>query len=371
MPGGAIRPAARKGTKMEKPILYIGTYTWTGSQGIYIFEMDPASGALTAKGTAPRVESPSFLAVDPHHRYLYAVDEIETFGGEKTGAVSAFAIQAGTGALTLLNQQPSEGSGPCHVTVDREGRNVLVANYGSGSVAVIPIEKDGRLGAPTCKIQHQGSGTDPGRQEGPHAHSINLDAANHFAIAADLGLDKLLVYRFDMHKGTLAPASPPFATVAPGSGPRHFAFHPDGRTAYVINELNSTVTAFSYDAATGTLKEIQSLSTLAPGFQGTNNPAEIAVHPSGKFLYGSNRGDNSIVLYTIEPGTGKLHFASTEPTGGKNPRNFVVDPSGKFLLVANQDSDNVVIFRIDAQTGRLTPTGQTIQVPKPVCVRFL
>jgi 6-phosphogluconolactonase len=333
--------------------------------------MDPGSGQLTPAGLAAETVNPSFLAISPNHRFLYAVNEIDDFGGTSSGAVSAFAIEPTTGKLTLLNQESSRGSGPCHLIVDKQGKNVLVANYGGGSVAVLPIRPDGRLGPATAFIQHQGSSVNPQRQKEPHAHSMNLDAANRFAFAADLGLDKVLIYRFDPNHGTLAPNDPAAATVAPGSGPRHFAFHPSGHWAYVINEIASTITAFSYDAKTGALKTVQTVSTLPEGFTGNSSTAEIQVHPSGKFLYGSNRGDDSLAIFRSDPDTGRLTSVGRQPTQGKTPRGFGIDPTGAFLLAANQDSDSIVVFRIDPETGKLQPTGQVVEVPKPVCVQFI
>ncbi|MBX6311911.1 MAG: lactonase family protein [Isosphaeraceae bacterium] len=366
------RPAPRAGQASPAPLrAYIGTYTGDKSKGIYLLELDPSSGQVAFRGLISETTSPSFLAIHPNHRFLYAVNEVSNFGGERTGSVSAFAIEPENGSLLPLNRQSAHGAGPCYITVDRKGRHALVANYGSGSVTVLPIGDDGRLGEATATVQHQGSSVHPRRQEGPHAHSINLDAENRFAVAADLGLDKLLVYRFDAARGTLTPNDPPSASVAPGSGPRHFAFHPNGRLAYVINEMKSTVTAFVYDPERGTLKEIQTISTLPEGFQGTNYTAEVQVHPSGRFLYGSNRGHDSIAIFTIDPITGRLTSVGQEPTRGKTPRHFGIDPSGRYLLAANQDSDSVVVFRIDPQTGRLEATGQTIEVPKPVCVKFV
>ncbi|MEA2632123.1 MAG: 6-phosphogluconolactonase, partial [Chloroflexota bacterium] len=273
---------------------------------------------------------------------------------------------------SLLNQQASRGQGPCYLTVDRAGKNVLVANYGSGSVACLPVDAAGRLEPASSFLQHEGSGADRKRQAGPHAHSINLDAANRFAIAADLGLDKLFIYRFDAGKGTLTPNDPPFARVAPGSGPRHFAFHPDGRHGYVINEMACTVTAFDYDPERGALSEIQTISTLPEGTRGSNlSTAEVQVHPSGRFLYGSNRGHNTIAIFAIDAATGRLRPVGHQPTQGKTPRNFGIDPTGRYLLAANQDSGTVVAFRINPQTGQLEPTGQVAEVPKPVCVKFV
>ena len=360
-----------KKSKMDKMIVYIGTYTRGDSKGIYIYDMDTKTGMLTPAGNAPLVSNPSFLTIAPDHKHLYACNEVDDFDAAHEGAVSAFAIDAKTGGLTLLNQQPSAGGGPCFVSMDSKGKNVLVANYGSGSVGVLPVGADGKLMPPSDKKQHEGKGTDPARQEGPHAHSINLDPANHFAFAADLGLDKVFIYRFDAAKGALTPNTPAFASVAPGSGPRHLSFHPNGHYAYVINEMASTVTAFHYDAAKGSLTELQTVSTIPAGFTGMTTCAEIRVHPSGKFLYGSNRGHDSIAIFAIDADTGKLTPAGHQSTQGKTPRNFNLDPTGQFLLAANQDSDTVVVFRIDAQTGQLTPTGQTLDIPKPVCVKFL
>jgi 6-phosphogluconolactonase len=351
--------------------VYVGTYTQGKSQGIYLFQLDPATGKLTPRGVAARADSPSFLAVHPGHRFLYAVNEVGDAASGKRGAVSAFAIDPGTGHLTFLNQQSSGGAGPCYVVVDRGGRHVLVANYGGGSVTVLPIGAAGRLGAATAFIQHHGSSVNPQRQEGPHAHSINPDRANRFAIAADLGLDKVLIYRYNAVRGTLVPNTPPSVSVAPGSGPRHFAFHPSGRAAYVINEMASTVTAFRCDPHSGRLQAIQTVSTLPRDFTGSSTTAEVQVHPSGRFLYGSNRGHDSIAIFAIDSATGRLTPVGHQSTQGKTPRNFGIDPTGRFLLAANQDSDSLVVFRIDQETGRLTPTGQVVPVPMPVCVKMV
>ncbi|MBI3465189.1 MAG: lactonase family protein, partial [Planctomycetes bacterium] len=328
-------------------LAYVGTYTSGKSEGIYIYRMDLATGAMTRVGVATGVKNPSFLAIHPNRRFLYSVSEIADLDGKKTGGVTGFAIDSETGKLTMLNAQPSEGAGPCHLVVDRTGKSVLVANYGGGSVAALPIGEDGRLGKATAAIQHKGSSVNPGRQEAPHAHSINVDPTNRFAVAADLGLDKVLVYRLDAAKGTLEPNAPPSASVAPGAGPRHFAFHTNGRYAYVINEMHCTVTAFSYDAERGVLKEIQTLTTLPHEVREGYSTAEVQVHPSGKFLYGSNRGHDSIAIFSIDPSSGKLTAVGHQPTGGKTPRNFAIDPTGQFLLAENQGSDTIVVFRID------------------------
>lgn len=367
---GDSGPAAAE-DKPGKLGVYIGTYTASRSKGIYYGLLDLSTGKLTMKGVAAEAANPSFLAIDPSRRYLYAVNEISTLQGQKTGGVSAFAINSATGELTLLNQQPAGGTGPCHLVVDRQGKNVLVANYGGGSIASLPIGSDGKLAPAVSVIQHTGSSVNPQRQKEPHAHSINLDAANRFAFAADLGLDKVLVYRFDPASGKLSPNDPPAGMVAPGSGPRHFAFHPGGKYAYVINELANTVTAFAYDAEKGTLKEIQSITTLPSDFKGTSYTAEVVVHPSGNFLYGSNRGHNSIAAFAIDQGTGKLTAISHQAGNIKTPRNFAVDPTGQYLLVANQDGDSIVVFRINQKSGDLEPTGQVVDVPRPVCIRMI
>jgi 6-phosphogluconolactonase len=349
---------------------YVGTYTQKGSKGIYRYDFDPATGQLSGRAVAGEASNPSFLAVSPDRRFLYAVSEISDFEGKKTGAVAAFAIDK-NGDLTALNKQSSEGSGPCHLVVDKAGKHVIAANYGSGSVCVLPIEADGRLGKATDFVQHRGSSVDKGRQEGPHAHCITLDAANHFCLVCDLGLDKILVYRYDMEHGKLTPNDPPSAGVAPGAGPRHFAFHPNGHYGYVTNEMNSTVTAFAWDGEHGTLTNLQTLSTLPDGPVPGNSTAEIVVHPSGKFLYDSNRGHNTIVAYRIDEQTGKLARVGEQGQGVKVPRNFTVDPTGKYVLVANQDGDSIAVFGVDATTGALTPAGPKVDVPVPVCVVLL
>jgi 6-phosphogluconolactonase len=352
-------------------LVLIGTYTQGKSKGIYSFRFDSSSGQLTPIGLAAEATNPSFLAIHPNRKYVYAVSEIDNFNGKRTGAVSAFTLDRDSGKLTFLNQVPSQGDGPCFVSVDATGRNVLVANYGGGSVAVLPIGPDGRLREASSSIQHTGKGTDPKRQEKPHAHSINLSPDNRFAIATDLGLDEVLVYRFDANKGTLTPNDPPYASVKPGSGPRHFTFHPNGRFAYVINEMASTVTGFRWDKAKGVLTPIQTITTLPPDFHGETTTAEVRAHPSGKFLYGSNRGHDSIAAFSIDPSTGALTTIGQFPSGGKTPRNFNIDPTGAFLIAANQDTDNLAVFRIDPNTGKLTPTGLTSEVGRPVCVKFV
>lgn len=354
----------------QKFRVYIGTYNARDSKGIYLAELDVAKGTLSDPVLAGEAVNASFLGVHPTKKFLYAVSEITADDGKKSGGVSAFAVDPATGKLTLLNQQSSEGGGPCHLVVDAAGKNVLVANYGGGSVAALPIGADGKLAKASSSIQHKGKSVNPQRQESPHAHSINLDAQNKFAFAADLGLDQVLVYKFDPSKGSLAPNDPPFAKVAGGAGPRHFAFHPSGKFAYVINEIGNTVTAFQYDAAKGTLTEIQTISTLPADFTGTSYTAEVVVHPSGKYLYGSNRGHNSLAAYAVDAETGKLTLLEVPSVGGKVPRNFNVDPTGKYVLVGNQDDDTISLLAVQPD-GKLKLLRNDVPAPMPVCIKFV
>jgi 6-phosphogluconolactonase len=364
----ASSPASKK-----KYFVYVGTYTAEGStsKGIYAYRYDPGSSKLTSIGLAAETTNPSFLAIHPNHRFLYAVNETGDYKGQKSGAVTAFSIDHATGKLTQLNQVASGGADPCYITVDKTGKYVLVANYTGGSISAFPVLADGRLGEASAFIQHTGHGTNPKRQEGPHAHSIDLSADNRFAIVDDLGLDETLVYKFDSGNGSLTLNEPPFVKAAPGAGPRHFAFHPSGKFGFVLNEMRSTVSAFSYDAAGGALHPLQTISSLPKEFSGQNDAAEIEVHPSGKFLYASNRGHDSIAVFAIDQKQGTLTPIEYVPTRGASPRNFAIDPTGELILAENEKSDNVVVFRIDPQSGRLTPTGKVLDISQPVCVKFV
>jgi 6-phosphogluconolactonase len=357
----------------ERCLVYVGTYTGPQSKGIHAYRLELASGRCEPIGLVAEVKSPSFLAVHPGRKFLYSVNEIQDFDGKPTGGVSAFAIHADSGKLDFLNHQSSQGAGPCHLVVDRTGQTLLVANYGSGSVAALPVAPDGRLSPATSVVQHAGGSVNPQRQTGPHAHSINVDLGNRFAVAADLGLDKLLVYRLDPARSQLMPNDPPFATVAPGSGPRHFAFHPNGKFAYVINEILCTITCLAYYGQQGRLSELQTLTTLPSGVERKSefSTAEVQVHPSGKYVYGSNRGHDSITTFAVDDATGTLRYVDNRSTEGRTPRGFGVDPTGQFLLAGNQDSHSIVVFRVDPTTGQLSPTGQTLQVGSPVCVKFV
>jgi 6-phosphogluconolactonase len=351
----------------KRYLVYFGTYTGEKSKGIYVSRFDAAQGKLEAPTLAAEIVSPSYLAPHPNGRFLYAVSE------ERDGSVSAFSIDAATGKLTLLNKVSSRGRGPCYAKVDKTGKAVLVANYSSGSFAVLPIDADGRLREASAVIQDSGAGSNPSRQEGPHAHSLNPSPDNRFAIGADLGLDKLFIFKFDAASGSLVPNEPlPFASwqLKAGDGPRHFAFHPKAKFAYVTNEMSSTVVAFSFAEKVGELRELQRISTLPTDFKGETTTADVQVHPSGKFLYDSNRGADSIAVFKIDR-KGMLNKVDDTPTQGKTPRGFGIDPTGRFLIAANQKSDTVVVFRIDNSTGKLTPTGQTIEIGSPVCVKFV
>jgi 6-phosphogluconolactonase len=366
----AVAAPASLGLAAEPPLtVYVGTYTDGASRGIYRTSVDLATGRASAPVLAGEAKNPSFLALHPGGRYLYAVSETDEVAGEKTGEVLAFAIDAATGELRLLNRQPSRGAAPCHLVVDKGGRNVLVANYGGGNVAVLPIGADGRLAPASSVRAHEGGGPNAGRQQRPHAHGIYLDAAERFAFAPDLGADRVFVYRFDAAKGTLDPHGS--AALEPGSGPRHMAFHPSGRHAYVINELSSTITTFAYDAAKGELARLDTVKTLPDGFTGTSYTAEVEVSKDGRFVYGSNRGHDSIAIFTVDAATGKLKASGHQSTGGKTPRNFVVDPTGRWLLAENQDSNTIVVFRIDPTTGALKQAGEPVASPMPVCIRML
>ena len=363
--------AAEKSQVPREYLVYIGTYTGPKSQGIYAYRFDSATGRLSPLGLAAETANPSFLAVDPSRRFLYTVNEVSNFQGQKSGAVSAFALDRTSGKLRFLNQVSSRGADPCYVSLDRTGKFVMVANYSSGNVAVFPMLADGRLGEASAFVQHHGHSVNPQRQEGPHAHMIETSPDNRFVLTTDLGLDEVLVYRFDAVKGTLTPNDPPFGKVPAGAGPRHFTFSPSGKFVYVISEMGSSMTTFSYDAARGALDELQTISTLPKDFKGRNDDAEVAVHPSGKFLYGSNRGHDSIAVFAMDTQKGTLTPIEDVSTRGKEPRNFAIDPTGKYLIAANQNSDSLAVFRIDAQSGRLTPTGQVLEVGSPVCVTFV
>ena len=366
----------------NKYLLFVGTYTEKESKGIYAYRFDSATAELTPLGVAAETTNPSFLTIDRSGHFLYAVDETQEYKGEKSGAVSAFSINRQTAKLTLLNTVSSRGADPCYIAFDKTGKYLLLANYTGGNVAVFPVAPDGRLGQASSIIADQGtSGPNKERQDAPHSHWIEASADNRFAYVADLGLDRVLIYRFDAAKGALAEASyadslAPHAsdsssvTLTPGSGPRHVALSGNSHFMYILGEMDSTVTVIARDVK-NTFREVQRISALPAGFSGENTAAEIAIHPNGKYLYTSNRGDDSIAAFSINSRKGTLTQVGRFPTRGKTPRNFAIDPTGKLLLVANQDSSTIVVFRIDPGTGRLTPAGLPIHVPAPVCLKFV
>jgi 6-phosphogluconolactonase len=353
-------------------LLYVGTYTEKGSEGIYVYKFNAESGKLSKLHTVKDVVQPSYLTVNKSQTYLYAVNELVEYEGKKSGSVSAFSIDQKTGNLTLINKQPSLGDAPCHISITDNEKFVLVANYLGGNVSVYPIETGGKLGASVDLAQHIGFSFNKARQEAAHAHSINLDNKNRFAIAADLGIDKLMIYQFDDKTGKLTPNSAqPFFQTQLGAGPRHFTFHQNGKFAFVINELTSSITSFAYDENRGTLNELQTISTLPKDFSGANTCAEIHISPNGKFLYGTNRGHDSLAVYQIDEQTGKLTFVEHRSTGGKTPRNFTITSNGKFLLAANQNSDSIIVFKIDEKTGKLKQTKNRANVSMPVCLKLI
>ena len=351
-------------------LAYVGTYTTDGrSEGIYRLLVDTTSGAMRLDGVAAKSANPSYLALNPNGRVLYAVNELSEFRGEQAGGVSAFSVERASGRLALINQESSHGRAPCYVSVDRTGRFVFVANYVGGSVTAIPVRRDGGLATPRTVVRHEGSSINPTRQTSPHAHCILPDPSNRYVLAVDLGTDAILTYRLDQRTGAITIVTPGAAT-KPGAGPRHLTFHPNGRFAYVVNELDSTLAVFTYDAERGALNEVQVTAASPGGTAASNHPADVHVAASGRFLYSSNRGDDSIAVFAIDSATGQVTPVQQVPTGGQAPRNFSLDPTGRFLLAANQRSDVIVSFRIDGDSGRLTPTGSTVAVPVPVCIRF-
>jgi len=341
-------------------------------KGIYAYDFDEATGALSEVAVTGNVRNPSFMAADPSGQYLYAVNEFKEFEGLASGAVSAFRIEA-DGHVGFLNQKPSHGTDPCHLIVDKTGRNVLVANFASGSVSVFPRHADGSLADASCVVQHTGSSVDPVRQAGPHAHAVALSHDNRFAFVPELGGDTIEIYVLDAENGKITPnPDQPRIRAAPGAGPRQLTMHPKRDFAYVINELNSTMTAYGYDPARGVLTEIGTLSTLPGDFTGTSFCAEVQISPDGRFVYGSNRGHNSIAIFRVSEADGSLALVGHEPTRGEIPRHFDISPDGGFICVANQDTGNLAVFRRDPETGHLSYTGHEIaDAGTPVCVRFL
>ena len=353
-------------------VAYIGTYTRNKSKGIYAYRFDPKTGNATEIGLVAETSNPSFLAVHPNHRFLYAVNENSNYQGQSAGSVSSFEIDPKTAKLKLLNTVSTKGGGPCHLTLDRTGKVLIVVNYGGGSTASYQVKPDGSLSEAVSFIQHTGTVANQQRQGGPHAHSAVMSPDNRLVMVADLGLDKILEYKVDVMSGKLTPNDPPFGTLKPASGPRHTTFSKDGHFFYAINEITCNITAFSFDAQKGTLTEIQTISTNPPDYTAPNkSTAEIRLHPNGKWLYGSNRGPNTIAMFQVDTKTGKLTEGPRVPSGGRTPRGFAIDPTGSTMWVGSQDSDQLTIFKIDQKTGALTPSGKTFEVGAPVDVLFV
>ena len=345
--------------------VFVGTYTGGKSEGIYVYDLNGATGALTYSSHISGIDNPSFLALSPTHSHLYAVSET----GDPGGKVFSYAIDPDSGALTYLNDQRSHGTLPCSIDVDKTGQCVLVANYGSGTISSYPIQKDGTLGKAVSKIQHEGSSVIESRQRGPHAHMIRHDLDDKYVFVPDLGMDKIMIYTLDPSTATLTAHGE--GSVPPGSGPRHIDFHPNRKYAYVINEISSTITAFQYDASAGTLTEIETVTTLPDHYEGTSHTADIHITDSGKYIYGSNRGHDSLAMYEIDESTGRLTMIGIELTRGENPRNFGIDPTNTFVLVGNQSTDTVTTFRLDHETGKLIDIGQVNEVPAAVCLKMV
>lgn len=365
---GLVAVAAFGGTTSSY-FVYIGTYTTASSKGIYMFKFDAGTGESGTPVLVAEAKNPSFLEISHDGRFLYAVNETDRFDGQPGGSVSAYAVDEATGTLKLLNSVGTRGSGPCHLAIDPSNRCLVVANYGGGSVAAYRVGSDGRLSEPTSFFQHRGRSVNPRRQEGPHAHGVTFDREGRFVFVPDLGLDQILIYRVMAADGVLVQNEPAFVSVTPGSGPRHFVFHPNGRFAYVINELANTVCAFEYDSAKGSLREIQRVSTLPDGYVGENTTAEIEIEPRGRYLVASNRGHDSLATYAIAD-DGTLRLVGHASTRGKTPRNFAFDPSGDWLWVGNQASNQLVLFRFRPDTGGLEATGKVIELGAPVCVKY-
>jgi 6-phosphogluconolactonase len=371
----AVHAAPKSPAATRSYFVYVGTYTASGSKGIYGYHFDPKTGQLTPTGVAAEVVNPSFLVTDPQHRFLYAVTEMGQERGASSyktnGYISSFSIDPKTGALTFLNKVDSGGGGPCHLVVDKTGKMLFVANYGSGNVASFALKADGSIGDRTGFDQHVGSSVDPRRQQGPHAHAVVLSPDNRFLFVPDLGMDQIKIYRVGAAKDTFAPNNPPFASVKAGLGPRHFTFGRGAKFAYVVCEMGSSVAVFSYDPVKGSLTPVQTISNLPSDFTGVDNSAEIEVDRSGRFLYASNRGNDSITVFAIDPSKGTLTRVQVVPTQGKIPRNFALDPTGKYLIAANQNSNQMVVFAVDQTNGQLKPTGQVLDIPSPVSILFV
>ena len=357
---------------LSAQLMYVGTYTkpQSSSEGIYAYRLDAKTAKFTPLGMVAAGPNPTFLAVHPSGKFLYAINEVDSFQGKKTGSVSAYSIDKATGKLTLLNQVSSAGPGPCHLTVDATGKAVLVANYSGGSFSSFAIQADGNLSEAASFIQENGSSVDKARQMAPHGHSIMLAKNNKIALGADLGTDKVMIFQLDAATGKITPNSPAFGTVKPGSGPRHLVIAPDQKHVYVLNEMFSSVSTLEFDVAKGTLKELEQVSALPAPTPG-NSGAEIQISGDGRFVYSSNRGHDSIAVFAGDPQTALLKLIQNEPTGGQTPRAFVLDPSGNFLVAGNQNTNSFTLHRVDKATGKLSPAGSPVELGAPVTFAFV
>jgi 6-phosphogluconolactonase len=361
---GTVATTTTHAVLRKQRVVYIGTYTGEASKGIYGFRFDDSTGALTSLGLAAETPSPSFLTASANGKYVFAVNELQTFNGAPGGSVTSFAVEPATDRLTEISVQPSKGAGPCHLVLDRTGRYLAVANYGGGNFSLFPVGTDGKL-QPAAQVV-AGENAEGAK---PLGHSVGFDAQNKFLVMGDKGLNRMLVFKFDPARGTLTPNQPPSAALPPGSGPRHFAFHPNGRWLFTIAEQAATITTFGWDQKTGTLTTLGSIPTR-PADVKTGSTAEIAVHPGGKFVYGSNRGHDSIAVFSVGA-EGALTLVEYEPTRGQTPRNFTIDPSGRWLIAGNQRSNTIAVFSIDAKTGALAPVGDVVSVGSPVSILFM
>lgn len=348
--------------------MFIGTYTNGNSRGIYSARFEPEAGRIHLGAPTDGIANPSFLTLNSRGTHLYAVSEVGEFEGESGGGVVAYEVRA-DGGLNELNRQPTHGGAPCHLALDPSERFLVVANYSGGNATVFPVDPDGRLAPASHVAQHEGSGPNTQRQESAHAHQVVFSPDGAFVFVVDLGIDRVVGYRLDGASGQLLEVPAAGMTAAPGAGPRHLAFHPSGERVYIINELDSTLSAARYDAASGRMEVLSTRSTLPEDFSGDNSCADVHVHPGGRFVYGSNRGHDSIVVFEIEP-DGGLRLVQHQSSGGRTPRNFAIDPGGRHLVVANQDSDSLVVLEIESSSGKLTPVGDPVEVPSPVCLRW-
>lgn len=356
---------------LSAQIMYVGTYTDATTKGIYAYKYDDKTGKISPLGLMAETPNPTFLALHPNGKYLYAVNEVNTFQGKRAGSVTAYAVDRASGKLTLLNQVSTASPGPCHLIVDATGKMLMVANYAGGSFASFPIGTDGKLGEASTFLQLQGSGVDKSRQEAPHAHSVNLPKSNKFMLGADLGTDKIWIYKIDPATAKMTANDPPSASVKPGSGPRHLVIAPDQKHVYVMSEMASSVTTFDYDAKTGAMKAIDVVSALPSDFKGQSTGAEIEIDARGRYVYTSNRGLDSIAVFSVDPKTAKLTLVQNAKTGGVMPRAFALFPGGNFLIAGNQKTNNMTIFKIDHATGKLEQAGEKVDLGAPVTFVFL